>query len=151
MKTEKILMATTILATGALQRFRCANFAGATAGATDAVLGVPNADYGVGEQAGVSTHGEILVEAGAAIAAGARVQSELRQVVRDQRDQAGVVWPRRDFGKPYLVLTHEQLHAEHAVPTERLRHGACDVLRTLQRQRHDGQVDPQIERRRLPR
>ena len=76
MKTEKILMATTILATGALQRFRCANFAGATAGATDAVLGVPNADYGVGEQAGVSTHGEILVEAGGAIAAGDAIESD---------------------------------------------------------------------------
>ena len=73
MQTEKILMATSILAAAALSRFRCVNFAGATAVATDAVLGVPNADYAVGEQAGVSTHGEILVEAGAAIAAGAQV------------------------------------------------------------------------------
>lgn len=76
MQTEKILMATTILATAALSRYRCANFAGATAIATDAVLGVPNADYGVGEQAGISTHGEILVEAGGAIAAGAQVQPD---------------------------------------------------------------------------
>ncbi len=76
MQTEKILLATTILATAALSRYRCANFAGATAIATDAVLGVPNANYDVGEQAGVSTHGEILVEAGAAIAAGAQVQPD---------------------------------------------------------------------------
>ena len=74
MQTEKILLATTILATAALSRYRCANFAGAIA--TDAVLGVPNANYDVGEQAGVSTHGEILVEAGAAIAAGAQVQPD---------------------------------------------------------------------------
>ncbi len=36
MRTEKILMATTVLATSALARFRFANFAGATANATDA-------------------------------------------------------------------------------------------------------------------
>lgn len=76
MQTEKILMATSIVATGALSRFRLASFAGATAVATDAVLGVPNADYAVGEQAGIATHGEILVEAGAAIAAGAQVQPD---------------------------------------------------------------------------
>ena len=76
MLTEKILMATTVLATSALARFRFANFAGATANATDAALGVPNANYDIGEQAGVGTHGEILVEAGAAIAVGAQVQSD---------------------------------------------------------------------------
>lgn len=76
MQAEKILLATTILATAALSRYRCANFAGATAIATDAVLGVPNANYDIGEQAGISTHGEILVEAGAAIAAGAQVQPD---------------------------------------------------------------------------
>ena len=76
MLTEKILMATTVLATSALARFRFANFAGATANATDAALGVPNANYDIGEQAGVATHGEILVEAGAAVAVGAQVQSD---------------------------------------------------------------------------
>ena len=76
MQTEKILMATTVLATSALARFRFANFAGATANATDAALGVPNANYYIGEQAGVATHGEILVEAGAAVAVGAQVQSD---------------------------------------------------------------------------
>lgn len=76
MQTEKILMATSRVATGALTRFRFANFAAATAAAADATLGVPNADYAAGEQAGISTHGEILVEAGAAIALGAQVQSD---------------------------------------------------------------------------
>ena len=76
MLTEKILMATTVLATSALARFRFANFAGATANATDAALGVPNANYDIGEQAGVATHGVILVEAGAAVAVGAQVQSD---------------------------------------------------------------------------
>ena len=76
MLTEKILMATTVLATSALARFRFANFAGATANATDAALGVPNANYDIGELAGVATHGEILVEAGAAVAVGAQVQSD---------------------------------------------------------------------------
>lgn len=76
MQTEKILMATTVLAVAALSRFRFANFAGGVANATDAPLGVSNANYGIGEQAGVSTHGEILVEAGAAVATGAQVQPD---------------------------------------------------------------------------
>lgn len=76
MLTEKILMATAVLATSALSRFRFVNFAGATANATDAALGVPNAGYDIGEQAGVATHGEILVEAGAPVAVGAQVQSD---------------------------------------------------------------------------
>ena len=76
MKTEKILMATTILAAAALARFRLVNFAGAPAGAGEAVLGVANTAYDQGEQAGVATHGEILVEAGGAIAAGDAIESD---------------------------------------------------------------------------
>jgi hypothetical protein len=76
MQTEKILMATTLAATSALARFRFVNFAGATANATDAALGVPVTAFDSGEQASVATHGEMLVEAGAAIAVGAQVQSD---------------------------------------------------------------------------
>ncbi len=76
MKTEKILMVTTILATAALSRFRFVSFAGAPAVAADAALGVPVTAIDQGEQAGVATHGEILVEAGAAITAGAQVQPD---------------------------------------------------------------------------
>lgn len=76
MKTEQILLATTVLAAAALTRQRFVNFAGDTANATDAALGVANANYDPGEQAGVSTHGLVLVEAGAAVAAGAQVQSD---------------------------------------------------------------------------
>lgn len=76
MQTEKILMATTILAAAALSRFRFVNFTGGQAVATDPTLGVANADYSAGEQAGVATHGEILVEAGGVIAVGAQVQSD---------------------------------------------------------------------------
>lgn len=76
MQTEKILLAVTLVATSALARFRFANFAGATANATDAALGVPVTAFDVGEQASVATHGEMLVEAGAAVALGAQVQSD---------------------------------------------------------------------------
>lgn len=76
MRTEKILMATTVLAVAALSRYRFANYAGGVANATDVPLGVPNTNYDSGEQAGVATHGEILVEAGAAIALGAQVQPD---------------------------------------------------------------------------
>lgn len=76
MKTEKILLATTVAASGALVAQRLVAFTGAQAIATDAAMGVANANYDNGEQAGVATHGELLVEAGAAIAVGAQVQPD---------------------------------------------------------------------------
>lgn len=76
MQTEKVLMATTVAATTALVRLRLVNYAGGTCGAGARALGPANANYDIGEHAGVSTHGELLVEAGAAIAAGAEVESD---------------------------------------------------------------------------
>lgn len=76
MKTEKILLAVTIAAAAALSRFRFVDFSGNVASAGERVLGVPSTDFSTGEQASVATHGEILVEAGAAIAAGAEVESD---------------------------------------------------------------------------
>ena len=54
MKTEKILLATTILAAAALSCFRLVNYAGAPAAVGDTVLGVANTNYAEGEQAGVA-------------------------------------------------------------------------------------------------
>ena len=76
MKTEKILLTTTILALVALSRFRFVSFLGGVPAAGVAVLGVTTTGFDVGEQAGVNTHGEILVEAGAAITIGAEVESD---------------------------------------------------------------------------
>ena len=76
MKTEKILLAVTIAAAADLSRFRFADYSGNVAGAGERVLGVPTTDFSAGEQASVATHGEILVEAGAAIAVGAEVESD---------------------------------------------------------------------------
>ena len=76
MKTEKILLAVTISAAADLSRFRFVDYSGNVAGAGERVLGVPTTDFSAGEQASVATHGEVLVEAGAAIAAGAEVESD---------------------------------------------------------------------------
>ena len=76
MKTEKILLAVTIAAAAALPRFRFVDYGGNVAGAGERVLGVPTTDFSAGEQASMATHGEVLVEAGAAIAAGAEVESD---------------------------------------------------------------------------
>lgn len=76
MKTEKILMVVTIAAAAALSRFRFCDFSGNPASAGERALGVPVTNFDAGEQAGVATHGEILVEAGAAIAVGAEVESD---------------------------------------------------------------------------
>jgi hypothetical protein len=76
MKTEKILLAVTIAAAAALTRFRFVDFTGNVASAGERPLGVATTDFDIGEQASVATHGEILVEAGAAIAVGAEVESD---------------------------------------------------------------------------
>ncbi|MBH2010287.1 MAG: DUF2190 family protein [Xanthomonadaceae bacterium] len=76
MKTEKILLVATIAAAVALSRFRLVGFTGNPAALGERALGVPVTDFDAGEQAGVATHGEILVEAGAAVAVGAQVQSD---------------------------------------------------------------------------
>ena len=76
MKTEKILLAVTIAAAADLSRFRFADYSGNVASAGERALGVPTTDFSAGEQASIATNGEILVEAGAAIAAGAEVESD---------------------------------------------------------------------------
>ena len=91
MKTEKIINVSTILAVVILMRFRFANFLGGIASAGQAVLGVPVSNFDAGEQAGVATHGEILVEAGAAIAVGAEVESDAtgRAITKTTGQSAG--------------------------------------------------------------
>lgn len=76
MQTEKLILTLSVLAVAPLTKLRFVNFAGTPAVAADATLGVANANYDAGEQAGVNASGELLVEAGAAIAAGAVVQSD---------------------------------------------------------------------------
>ena len=76
MQTEKIVLTTTVQAAAALTKQRFVNFAGGVAVATDTALGIANAPYDAGEQAGVNTHGELLVEAGAAITVGQQVQPD---------------------------------------------------------------------------
>ena len=76
MKTEKILLVVTIAATTDLNRFRFVDFTGAQASLGERVLGIPVTGFDAGEQAGVATHGELLVEAGAAVAAGVQMQSD---------------------------------------------------------------------------
>lgn len=76
MQTEKILLAVSIAAAVALSRFRLVDFTGNPTVAGERALGVANSNYDAGEQAGVATHGEILVEAGAAVAVGAQVESD---------------------------------------------------------------------------
>lgn len=76
MKTEKILLTVTVLAAAALTRFRMVGHDGNVPDANDPVLGVANADYAAGEQAGVAVHGEILVEAGGPIDVGGPINTD---------------------------------------------------------------------------
>ena len=90
MQTQKINLVVTVLAAAALVRYRLVDFAGAPAVAGVRVLGVPQAEFDAGEQAGVATHGEILVEGGAAVVVGDEVQSDAQG--RAITKAAGIGW-----------------------------------------------------------
>jgi len=75
MKTQQILLTTSILATAALSRMRLVGFDGGVCAAGAKALGACEASASAGEQAPVNMAGAILVEAGGPIAAGAEVES----------------------------------------------------------------------------
>ena len=76
-RTENPGIIISITATGAdLARSTFVDFNGATCAAGSKALGVANVDTGVGRQAPVALNGVLLIKAGAAIAAGAEVQSD---------------------------------------------------------------------------
>lgn len=85
MKTEHIVLTISILAAAALAKKRFVTAAGAVPAAGAWCPGVTNAGYDPGEQAGVDVQGVILVEAGAAVAAGAEVQTDAagRAITKD--------------------------------------------------------------------
>lgn len=76
MKTSIILASLSLLATAALAANRFATSAGAVPAAGAYCPGVVNGSFDIGEQANVSTHGIVLVEAGAAVAVDAAVQTD---------------------------------------------------------------------------
>lgn len=92
MQTEKILLTTSIAAAVTLPDLRFVNFAGGLPTAGQRTLGITNANYSAGEQAGVKTHGELLVETGGAITIGAEVETDTagRAVARSTGVTAGV-------------------------------------------------------------
>lgn len=92
MKTAHILLTTSILAAAALTKFRFVTFAGGVPAAGARTLGVAETQADAGEQAPVNTHGILLVEAGAAIAVGAEVESDAsgRAITRTTGVVAGV-------------------------------------------------------------
>jgi hypothetical protein len=76
MKTEHPILVTAVLAAAALTARRFVTTAGAVPADGAKVLGVANANYDQGEQAGVGVQGIFLVEAGAAVALDDDVQTD---------------------------------------------------------------------------
>ncbi|WP_180125668.1 capsid cement protein [Rhodoferax sp. BLA1] len=76
MQTEKVTLWVTLLALGALVPRRFAGFGGTMCAAGERALGVPRYAGAVGDQVAVGARGEIVVEAGAAVAVGDEVQSD---------------------------------------------------------------------------
>ena len=76
MKTQQTCLTTSVTAAAALSRLRFVGLTGAVCAAGAKALGIAETAADLGEQAPVNTHGILLVEAGAAIAAGAEVESD---------------------------------------------------------------------------
>lgn len=76
MKTSNILASISVLAAVALTNNRFATVAGTVPAAGVYCPGVVNGSFDAGEQASVITHGVVLVEAGAAVAVDAAVQTD---------------------------------------------------------------------------
>lgn len=51
------------------------------------------------------------------------VQRKLRQILRNESDEPGIVRPRTDFGKNHVVALDRQLHAEQTAAAERIGDG----------------------------
>lgn len=76
MLTEKIWGASGIKATGAIVKNRFVGYTGAQAAAAAAVVGVADDDAAIGQMAPLKCRGHLVVEAGAAVAVGAQVESD---------------------------------------------------------------------------
>ncbi|QOK96809.1 DUF2190 family protein [Ralstonia pseudosolanacearum] len=76
MKTQQICLTVSVLAATALTRLRFVGLAGGVCAGGAKALGTAETNADAGEQAPVNTHGVLLVEAGAVIAAGTEVESD---------------------------------------------------------------------------
>jgi hypothetical protein len=76
MKTSVVLATISVLAAVAITRSRFVTNAGTVPAAGVYCPGVSNANYSIGQQVGVDTHGIVLVEAGAAVVVDAAVQTD---------------------------------------------------------------------------
>ena len=76
MKTQQILLTTTLLALADLSRFRLVGFDGGVCAAGAKALGPCEVTTSAGEQAPVNMTGALLVEAGGPITVGAEVESD---------------------------------------------------------------------------
>ena len=76
MKTQQVLLTTSLLAAAALSARRFAGFDGNPCAAGVKPLGVTELDTDAGNMAPVNVMGIVLVEAGAAVAQGAEVQAD---------------------------------------------------------------------------
>ena len=91
MKTENVILITSLTATGTITKNRFVTYGGAQAGAGVAVAGVSDDNVVAGEMFGNKARGWMIVEAGAAVAQGAAVESDAsgRAITLNTGVQAG--------------------------------------------------------------
>lgn len=94
MKTQQPILTTSVVAAADLIRRRFVGFDGNVCAAGVKALGVVDADTEAGGVAPANVMGVILVEAGAAIAAGAEVQSDAagRAITKAAGVANGIAW-----------------------------------------------------------
>lgn len=104
-KTEHILGTTTLRAAVALMASRFVSFAG-THAADAPCAGVANDTYAAGDDAGVKTHGRLLVETGGAIAQGAHVKSDAtgRAVTADAATSEGRAYEAATAAGQFITI-----------------------------------------------
>ena len=94
MKTQQVILTTSVIAVADLTRRRFVGFNGGVCAAGAKALGVTEADTEADNMAPANVMGVILVEAGAAIAAGAEVQSDAagRAITKAAGVANGIAW-----------------------------------------------------------
>ncbi|HIA1613690.1 TPA: capsid cement protein [Salmonella enterica] len=93
MTTQQVILATTVVATGALVQQRLVGYDGKTCTKGALAFGIAEVDASVGDAVSVNVLGIIAAEAGAAVTAGEPLQS----------DENGCVIPLETTGTPARV------------------------------------------------
>ncbi|CRZ93271.1 Uncharacterised protein [Vibrio cholerae] len=56
------------------------------------------------------------------------MQSEFRELLRNERHHSGIVWTRGNLVEDDLVTFHKQFNSKQAITTKRVNHLFCHIF-----------------------